>query len=173
MKHMSQKMNHFEVSKFFYFNPSQSVGVRELARLLGISVSKSQRSISFLEKEGLVSRSKSHSYDVFEAKVDSSIYLARKKLFILEAVLLSPQLNDLNILLEPSLIILFGSCSDGYYTSESDIDIFVQSHSKKRFVGSILGLPINIYVDSDLKSIKKGLRENIVNGIVLKGKISL
>lgn len=170
---MSHNLNHLKVLKFFYFNPSQSVGVRELSRLLDISVSASQRSIRVLEQEGLILRKKSNSYVVFEANVDSTVYLSKKKLFILECVLLSSELKDLISLLEPNLVVLFGSCADGFYTYESDIDIFVQTHSKKRFTGSILGLPINLYVGSDLKKLKNGLRENIINGVVLKGKIRL
>jgi len=86
-------------------------------------------------------------------------------------------LEVLNEIYPESTIYLFGSYSYGEDTIDSDIDIAVvgakerkvniESFSKK------LRREIRLHFYENLSSINKNLRENILNGIILKGGVKL
>lgn len=73
-------------------------------------------------------------------------------------------------------IILFGSCAKGYYTEKSDIDIFVESNRVQLSLGLYekkLNKPINVLFEQDIRNLGPGLKNNIMNGIVLYGFLRL
>ena len=64
----------------------------------------------------------------------------------------------------------------GSSTENSDLDLFVIGKEKKinlRKYEERLGLKIHLFFESDLKKIPKELKNNLVNGIVLKGYLKL
>ena len=79
--------------------------------------------------------------------------------------------------LPTSTIILFGSYSQGYDTITSDIDIAIIG-MKEKIVNlnnfqKVLERKIKLNFYNSISEIHKNLRENILNGIVIMGGISL
>ena len=74
-------------------------------------------------------------------------------------------------------IILFGSYSFGEDTEYSDIDIAVIESKEKEVdltkFDTLLERTIFLHFFGSLKDVDKNLKENIINGIVLKGGIGL
>lgn len=71
----------------------------------------------------------------------------------------------------PSSIILFGSCANGTYTRDSDIDIFVEAQKTDIDTGKyskILKKQINLIFESRLSDLPESLRKNIRNGRIIR-----
>ena len=76
----------------------------------------------------------------------------------------------------PDAIILFGSVSKGEDVEESDIDIFMQckeTNLKLDVFERALSRKIQIHFADDFNKLSKELRNNIMNGIVLKGYLEV
>ena len=74
-------------------------------------------------------------------------------------------------------IILFGSYSFGEDTTESDVDITVIGYNPKRIdlqdIETILERKIHLNFFKTIGDIEKNLKENILNGMILSGGITL
>ena len=75
-------------------------------------------------------------------------------------------------------IILFGSFSRGEDIEESDIDIYIETHSKKKIslkkFESSLNRNIQLFKHKSIHQIRnKDLANNIINGIVLSGYLEV
>src|SRR3989338_7441936 len=98
---------------------------------------------------------------------------AFKKLKIMNtAIALEPLITEINGVLHPNCIVLFGSAAKGEDTEQSDIDLFVQA--KRKSFDTIkaekhLERKISLIFESDMKKVNKELRNNLANGIVLSG----
>jgi predicted nucleotidyltransferase len=71
---------------------------------------------------------------------------------------------------------LFGSTALGEDVRESDIDLCVISGDKKLELAKFEGLlsrKINIIFRKDFGKISKELKNNIINGIILKGHLKV
>ncbi|MBU1623187.1 MAG: nucleotidyltransferase domain-containing protein, partial [Nanoarchaeota archaeon] len=76
----------------------------------------------------------------------------------------------------PSSIILFGSGAKATFTEKSDIDIFVEAKKTKINLTKYekkLNRKINPLFESNLNSLSKELRNNIINGVLLYGFIRI
>ncbi len=181
-EHMFTIMNdigifHEEALKVLYLlanNPYKEYYQRELSRLTGVSIGYINRLMrKLLEVEIVVGekRGKSHFY---RYNLDNPISRELKKLFnITEIYNLYRELRN-----HATKILLYGSCSEGTDTIESDIDILIISREKDKvrniidlYRGRIerrispLILTQNEYME--LKNRDRPLYENIKKGIVL------
>ena len=86
-------------------------------------------------------------------------------------------IEELNKFYLKPTIVLFGSASEGLDTDTSDIDLLIITEKTKDFkkrknFEKILKRKIQIITIESLKKIKnKHLLNNIINGIILQGKI--
>lgn len=165
-----------KILNFLFRNPTKVYRGRVLARELGVSATAISNSIKGLLEKDLV-------------KVEKDVYLSiglnrdNRDVFFMKRVANLRELNDsglISLLSERflgSTIVLFGSYSYGEDIEKSDIDIALIGSSKKdvelRKYEDQLERPIQLHFFKDFKEINKNLRENIVNGIVLKGAIKL
>ena len=106
--------------------------------------------------------------------LDNSLdYLSKNNLFILYD---SGVIEFLKNKIMPNSIVLFGSFSRGEDLEESDIDLFIESEIKvidlKKFEKK-LKRKINLNFNSNINNLKKPFLNNLINGIVLYGGISL
>ena len=72
----------------------------------------------------------------------------------------------------PKAIILYGSHAKGEATENSDIDLFVIGKERKidlKKFEKILDRRIHLIFESSPENIPKELKNNLVNGIILKG----
>jgi len=150
--------------------------VRDLSRSLSYDVSMISKNLKYLEKKGLVNHEDVGNLVLYQANMDSVLLRHMKICFTLL------ELNELLRSLEPlaSNIVLFGSCADGEDTTESDIDLFIEtmdtdavkqildSHQEHitRTLSPIIATSNDTYV---MKAKDRALYASIQQGVILKG----
>jgi predicted nucleotidyltransferase/biotin operon repressor len=168
-----------EIFRLLCIKTGEKISQRQAAFFLGVSTTAVAKAIPLLEKEGLIKvhRDKRMNLNQVELERDNAHALEMKKAENLKLVSESGLSDFLEEKFAGCTIILFGSYSRGDDTVESDIDIAIIGSKQKAvdlsvFEG-ILEREVIIQFYGSLKGINKELRENIVNGIVLAGRIEL
>jgi predicted nucleotidyltransferase len=152
---------------------------RQIAKLLEVSPTAIANSLPPLVKKNLVSYEKEKEMNLISITLnrDNKLTMQLKRAENLKMVYDSGILELLEEEFPGSTIILFGSFSRGDDTITSDIDIAIINSKEKTidlnkfekyFEKKII---LNFY--GELNEVHKNLRENLCNGIVLSGGISL
>ena len=156
-----------------------SLSQREIAKLIGVSPTAVAAPIASLEKSGIVIRKKQKEMNLLSVKLnrDNKRVMQLKRVENLRQLYESGLADFLENSLPGATIILFGSYSRGEDTIASDIDIAVIGRKEKEIglekFDKILERKINLNFYKSLADIHKNLRENLFNGIVLSGGVSL
>ncbi len=173
---MFGKYNRYRVLKVFLDSPTREFGLREISRLVKLAPVSVLRYLREFEKEELIGKLEKNGKPIYKAERENENFIFYKKLSILY------ELNDSNLIeflwqkLAPQALILYGSYAKGEATENLDIDIFVIGKKKEIELDkfrNILGKEIHLMFDSDFKSIPKELKNNLINGIILKGYFNL
>lgn len=106
---------------------------REIARKIGISFGSANKVLNDLHSSGLLNRSQKGKMCFYRINSDDAS-LRQFKIFN-TIDLLRPLINSLKDLARK--IVLYGSCSNGTDSSNSDIDIFIISDDKIKVLQSI------------------------------------
>lgn len=168
-----------EIFRLLCVKSGKRLNQREIAKLLGVSPTSIAKSLPRLKKENLISveKSKSMNLTLIELNRDNEKAMELKRVENLRTIYESDIVNFLEDNLPGCTIILFGSFSRGDDISDSDIDIAVIGTKEKEIslerFERVLEKTINLNFYKTLKDIHKHLRENILNGIVLRGGIEL
>ena len=152
---------------------------RSLANNLEVSPTAVSNSLKKLEKDNLITVDK----DKESRRLSISLNKENSYVFNLKRA------ENLKLLYESGLpsflaenlpgctIIVFGSYSRGEDTINSDIDIAIIGSKEKDLetikYSKLLERPISLNFYKDLKNVDKNLKENLCNGIVLQGAMSL
>ena len=164
-----------EIFRLLCIKAGISLNQRGIARILNVSPTAVAKALYLLDKENLVIVNKSKEMNL------TSIQLNRdkaefKRVENLKLIYESGLLGFLEEKFPGSTIILFGSYSKGEDTIKSDIDIAIIGKEKKidliKF-DKLLERRIFLHFYPSLKEMKKELKENILNGIILFGGIEL
>jgi predicted nucleotidyltransferase len=169
---MLEKNNRYKVLKVFLFNPTESFRLRELSRLAKLSPPSVIAYLKQFEKQGLINKYVKRSIPFYKAEIDNEKFKHYKKISILFELYNSRLIDYLWENLSPDALILYGSYAKGESTESSDIDIFVIGKEKKLNLEKYeqeLGTDIHIIFNNDPKTIPKELKNNLINGITLKG----
>ena len=139
------------------------------------------QALSWLRKfvnDGLVEHIKPRGrMPYFQADFDSPAYRSRKRIFALERLQKSGFLDHLLSLPKAKTVIIFGSFVRADWYSESDIDIFIYGSDYGLSVEGyhkLLKHDIQIFLAQNVLDLEKfgpGLLRNILEGVVIKGKI--
>ena len=168
-----------EILRFLFVKAYSSFTERGLGKQLGVSPTAVSNSIKLLEKEQLVSVSKdkeSRRLAISLNKKNPEVFALKRieNLGLIHTSGIVPYLSDI---FPGATIILFGSYSFGEDSVNSDIDIAIIGSKEKYFAlakfEKILERPIRLQFYTNLGSINKNLRENVLNGIVLSGGVRL
>lgn len=178
---MWKDYNRYKVMKVFFDNPlPKGIGfqLREISRKIKLAPKSVSIYLKELEKEGLILKGKHRflGYPVYYADRDSEMFKLYKKLDMVASIKEIGLLDYLYDNLIPEVIILFGSASKGEDTSESDVDLFIQCKETKielKKFESLLNRRISIFFSKDFKSLSNELKNNILNGIILKGYLKV
>ena len=149
----------------FYEMPQKKFSVRELSEITGLAKSTVQDNLERLKQQGMVKKNNSATNsDYF--KIKKTHYYIEK---MFEIGLIDYIVKELN----PETVILFGSFRKGESVKESDIDLFVMTHSKKEIdlkkYEKKIGHEIELHVQTGIKKLPDNLLNNVVNGIKLYG----
>jgi predicted nucleotidyltransferase/biotin operon repressor len=175
-----------EIFRLLCVKAGQTLNLRSIARLLEVSPTAVSKSIKNLEKCGLVVIEKSETINQLSIKFnrDNPKAINLKRVENLKALYASGLVDNLSETLPGCTIILFGSYSFGedvWINTEqghkSDIDIAVIG-TKDREIDLIKfekllerHIIINFY--TSFKNIHENLRNNILSGILLNGRVEL
>ncbi|MFH1376230.1 MAG: nucleotidyltransferase domain-containing protein [Candidatus Woesearchaeota archaeon] len=161
-----------QVKNYFFINPKKRLRVRHIERELKLSLPSIIRYTRELENEGILKREKISGAVFFSADRVSKSFLLEKKLYNLKSLYESGLVEYLINELSNPIIIVFGSYSRGEDNEDSDIDLYIETPSKKKIklekFEKILRRKIQVFVCSNLKQVKNPhLMDNIINGITL------
>jgi len=168
-----------EIFRLLCVFAGENLNKREIALKLKVSPTAVANSIGLLEKENLilVKKEKKINLTYVSFNRDSQKAINFKKI---ENFKLIYEANIQSFLFEEfpgSTIVLFGSYAHGEDVISSDVDIAIIGTKKheinlKKFE-DFLNRDINLNFYRDWKSIHSDLKNNILNGIVLSGRVVL
>ncbi len=173
---MFKKYNKYKLLKVFFDNPLENFRLRELSRLSGIAPLSVANYLKEFQAEHLVTRYEKRSVPFYRANRDDESFKLFKRVSILYELHVSGLIDYLWDTLAPEAIILFGSAVRGEDTEHSDIDIFIIGKEGKIDIGSYekyLHKTVNILIESDKTKMSGEFKNNLINGIVLKGYLKL
>ncbi len=174
--HMIQKYTRYKILQEFFDFPTKDFHMREIARDVKLGQPSVINHLSSLKKIGFILREKKGLYPTYRANRDNEMFKLYKRTNLLLRISEIKFLDYLYDSCLPEAIVLFGSASLGEDIRDSDIDIFVASPNKNLDVGKYekkLKRKINLFFEKDFSRLNKELKNNILNGIVLKGYLKV
>ena len=131
----------------------QELYEREVARKIGVSSGSANRALNELFSSGVISRRREGK--MYFYSIDSSNAALTEFKKIINILLIEPLVAELKQM--SSRIVLYGSCALGTDTSESDLDLFVVSNSKKSVSAVISNFKFprgyeNVHIQSVIKT---------------------
>lgn len=167
-----------ELLNFLFVYPTRSFRGRELAKQLKRPASGVIGGARKLEKKELATISKDFILSIKLNRENKKVFTL-KRIHNLASLYENGFVSYLSDAFPGAALVLFGSYSRGNDTEESDIDIAVIGYVERRVDKALepfeqkLKRRIQIHFFKSIKDIHKNLRENIINGIVLKGAMKL
>ena len=168
-----------EMLRFLSIRSGASFTARAIARHLRVSPTAIAKSLKRLEQEEMIKVNKDKESKRFSIQLnkDNPLTYQFKRADNLKLIYESGLLEYLSETLPAATIILFGSYSFGEDTLNSDIDLAIIGAKQKEVnldkFNRLLERNVSINFYPNLKDVNKNLKENILNGIVLKGGIQL
>lgn len=159
----------------FFEDCYRRISVREYAKITGISPPTSSKLLVDYWKEVLLKKEEDRNYKFFYADKQSDIFTK------LSGIYWSIRLNELTELIKKSsvnpAIILFGSLAKAEVKIDSDIDIAIISSKKEMNLKNLekkLKRNIHLLWIESIEEVKnKEMMNNIINGIVLYGRLKI
>lgn len=169
---MLDNYNRYKLLKIFMEFPTEAFRLRELSKLSGISPPSVMNYLREFEEEGLIRRFVKRDIPFYQAERDDDRFILYKKISIIYELNNCGLVDNLWESLSPEVIILYGSYARGESTEESDIDIFIIGKRKEMNLAGFenkLGKKVHLMFKPDIKDVPKELKNNLINGIILKG----
>lgn len=176
---MLKKYNKYKILKIFLFNPDDSFRLRELGRLTGISPKSVMNYLGEFENEKLVQKYEKRGIPFYKSSNENEKLKEYRTIAILYELNESGTIDYLWEKLAPEAIVLYGGYSRGEINEESDIDLFIYGADilKHRVdldkFEKILGKKIHLMGEKILKGVSNEFKNNLANGIILRGYLKL
>jgi len=174
---MLDQSNRDKIVNLFLDNPLEKFQLREIGRKTKISTPSVKKYLGELKKSNLIKKEVPKTkYPVYFANREAEFFKQLKIFRTLHLIKKSKLLDHLEETLQPDCIILFGSSSKGEDVETSDIDLYIKSSENPedlRKFETKLHKEINITLEEDFKKLSSELKNNIVNGILLKGYLQV
>ncbi len=124
----------------------------------------------------MIIKEKKGIYPTYKANREGELFKEYKKSYILLVIKQTGLAGHIYDLCQPDVIVLFGSSSKGEDIETSDIDLFIQAPEKKINLSSYekkLNRKINLFFEENFSRLSKELKNNVINGIILKGYLKV
>lgn len=163
-----------KIKKHFFLNPTIKLRVRQIEREVKAPLPSVIRYTKELEKEGIFKSTKITNIIAYSADRTSKTFLLEKKLFNLYHLNTSGLIDFFIKELSNPTIVVFGSYARGEDVENSDIDLYLETTSKKKInlekYEKILQRKIQLFIYKNIHKLEnKELANNIANGIILNG----
>ena len=150
------------------------INVREYARLVKISPPSASKFLSEFNKEGLLKQEVERNYIFYSANQRSKLFIRLARIYWEDQFNRVGLIESINKELLNPTVILFGSFSKAEIKDNSDIDIAIFTHSKKKLdfkaFEKRLKRSIQVFIFKNKEDVKsKELLNNILNGTILSG----
>src|SRR3989344_4393316 len=175
---MKRKDINKTIREYFFINPNAKLRVREIERTLKLPLPSVIRHCKELEKESILTTIKIGNVNFYTANRGSEKYLLEKKLYNIKIIYESGLIEYLRRELSNPSIVLFGSFAKGEDTEESDIDLYIETLSRKKVslekFEKLLKRRIQAFQHKNLDEISNtNLANNIINGFLLNGFVEV
>lgn len=150
--------------------------MREISRRVKLAQPSVILHLKALLQEKYIIKEKKGIYPTFRANREFEKFKLLKKMNIVLRIQESGLLSYLYDSCLPEAIILFGSAAWGEDTEESDLDIFLACSSQNLQLEKyekILNRKINVFFEKDISRLSAELKNNILNGVILKGYLKV
>lgn len=175
---MSLPSKEDKVLELFFNESSKHWHFEEILKVSKVSRGKANKWLAKLVNEKIIKHIKPvGKMPYFLADFDSPAFRSKKRLFALSQLQKSGFLDHLLSLPKAKTIIIFGSFTRADWYSGSDIDLFIYGSDeglKEMKYRSALHREIQVFVapdQSELERMGPGLLRNILEGVLIKGKI--
>jgi predicted nucleotidyltransferase len=167
-----------KLKEYYFVNPSSKLRVREIEKNLKLPLPSVIRYCKELHKEGILTTVRMGNSIFYTSDRSNQIFLSEKKLYNIRSIYTSGLIDFLKKELSNPPIILFGSYTKGEDIENSDIDIYIETPSKKEIdlteFERKLNKKIQILRNKSLAKINnKNLANNIINGHILNNYIEV
>ena len=176
MSYMLQKSSILRTLEVFFRSPISEHYLMDMSRRLGLAHTSVKKNLVRLVRLGLIEEKRekrgSRTYPVYSANSDSKSFRQYKKIHNLASIFESGLVDFIEDKLAPKAIVVFGSYHRGEDTESSDIDIFVECKREALNLDKFekqLSRKIEIHFNENFTSYPKELKNNIINGMVMKG----
>lgn len=171
---MLQNCTIWKVESVFFDEPTKTHYLIEISKKVKKAHTSVKKHLERLKKAGIIKeiteKKGKRAFPLYSADTDNKEYRHFKKISNLEKIEdLAQFLNDE---LMPKNIVLFGSYAKGEDTEDSDIDLFLECGEKKinlKKFEKLLSRNIQLHFKAEFNEYPKELKNNILNGIVLRG----
>ncbi|MEK6933632.1 MAG: nucleotidyltransferase domain-containing protein [Nanoarchaeota archaeon] len=173
---MLEKYNRYNVLKLFFDSPTESFRLREISRFAKISPPSIMIYLKEFERDGLIKKQTKRNIPFYSAMRDDPNFVIYKKISILFELNIKGLIDYLWDNLSPKAIVLYGSFAKGESIEDSDIDLFILGKKRDLEVTEFekkLNKKIHLLFKESLKDMSNELKNNILNGIILKGYIKV
>ena len=167
------------VANIICTDPLRGFLLRELSRKSELSTTATKSALSELCKSGLVAPKPSGhgNYPTYSANRDDERFRRFAKMRTIGLIYESGLCEYLFDECQPDAIVLFGSASRGEDVAGSDLDIYVQAKERKlagleKFEKKF-GRNTQILFEEDFGNTGKELRNNIINGTIIRGYLKV
>ncbi len=172
---MIEKSNIQKVLAFFFKYPTKETYLRELSRMLQLSMPTILGAVKKLKQEDLVQVKHGKALTSVKANMENQLFIRMKRVHNLEQLYASGLVNFLiTACKRPRAIICFGSYARGDDIETSDIDIALigGQEPKLNLDGYILKFNRQISLHYIfLSKISDDFKANLCNGIILEGAL--
>ena len=170
-------MLQMEVFQLLCLKAGQKLSQREIALALNVSPTAVGNSLSLLLKRSLAVVEKMKTIHFVSLNRNEPTALGLKRVENLKQIYLSGLLGYFISELAGGTIVLFGSYARGEDVFSSDIDIVVVGRKSKMLLldkfERVLQRKIHVQFFTSWAAIDSHVRNNILNGIVLEGSVSV
>lgn len=175
---MSLPSKEESVLELFFNEPSKHWHFEEILKAGKVSRGKANKWLAKFVKERIIQHiMPAGKMPYFQGYFESPAYRTRKRLFALSQLQKSGFLDHLMGLPKAKTIIVFGSFVRADWYSGSDIDLFIYGNDEGLDTDRyrvLLKRDIQVFVaqtSDDLEKFGPGLLRNILEGVLVKGKI--
>ena len=173
---MLEKYNRYRLLKIFLDSPTENFRLREIARLTKISPPSVMSYLKEFEEEGLIQKVIKNKIPIYRSIRDNPEFILYKKLSIIFELNKKGLIDYLWDKVSPEAIILYGSFSKGEAIENSDVDLFILGREIKVNIQEFenrLNRKVHLLFKDSLKEMTSELKNNVLNGIILKGYIKI